>query len=95
MEQSTSLQTLEEDPLLMLETIRELSTKAAPDAHPLIPILEALRTYVNLKQGDYETNHDWIQRVKVQSKILKERIGCNIVPKSYQTARKLDQKKMP
>ena len=63
--------------------IRIYATSYSPDGHPLMQVIEGLRTLLNIRQADDVDTETYGKKLKSAMKIVEERLGCMIVPIKY------------
>ena len=79
------MEVLYQDCIEMKKAIRTYATSYKPDDHPLMQVIEGLRTLLNIRQADDMDTETYGKKLKSAMKIVEERLGCIIVPVKYMT----------
>ena len=74
---------LQKDMLEMKAAIRKYATSFQPNAHPLMQVVDAIRTLFNIKQADDWGGDEFEKKINSARKVFEERLGCKLIPVKY------------
>ena len=71
--------TIEDDPIALLEAIKQLQHSPMRARHPMIPMVDAWTRFNNMKQYENEDLHGYATRFKQYHDVLKAQIGTRFL----------------
>ena len=71
--------TIEDDPIALLEVIKQLQHSPMRTRHPMIPMVDAWTRFNNMKQYENEDLHGYVTRFKQYRDVLKAQIGTRFL----------------
>ena len=71
--------TIEDNPIELLEVIKQLQHSPMRARHPLIPMVDALQRFTNMKQMENEDLHGYATHFKQNQDVLKAQLGTRFL----------------